>query len=221
MSQSVFISRDLSGDESLIQRLHNRGIAVTAVSLIEAAAVEFNPYIPLTDWIFFSSKNGVRFFFDQPVKITTQKFGAVGEGTASMLRKHVPVDFTGKHIDTHETAIDFKQVVKNETVLFPQARGGWRTIAGVFDPGKITEVICYETREVPVSVGHPDVLVFSSPSNVDSFFRVNSIQANQKIIAFGHSTGITLQKHGISEFKIPISLSEDDLFRAIIDAVES
>ena len=221
MSKSVFISRNLSDDDSLIHRLTKSGLDVRAQTLIETKSIEFDRNIPRTDWIFFSSKNTVQFFFEGKIELTTQKLAAVGLGTASYLEQFGTIDFIGQHIDTHKTALEFKKIVGSESVLFPQAKHGLRTIQAVFDSKNSVEIICYETKETPFPIGHPDVLLFSSPSNVESFFKSNTLLAHQRIIVFGHSTGEALQQHGIVEFVIPRSLNENDLFEAIISTVES
>ena len=53
------------------------------------------------------------------------------------------------------------------------------------------------------------VFVFTSPSNVETFFEKNKITAEQKVIAMGDATANALKKKGVKANKQPASF--DDL----------
>lgn len=221
MSKSVFISRDPEENDSLQRELSRSGIEVICKSMIELSGISYPKPIPATDWIFFASKNAVRFFFAGQPEIGSAKLAAVGEGTAQLLKQFGPVSFTGRHVDTSLTAQDFKNLVGNAVVLFPCSSASLRTIQSAFSPDRTISLICYETLEKPAYCGHPDILVFSSPSNAKSYLRLNSILNYQKIIAFGPSTAKALKNLGFENTIVPQSLSDKDLFNTIIGIVES
>ena len=62
MTKTVFISRDLDEDSGFASQLQAAGWQVRGLSLVTLTALPFDE-IPEVDWIFFASKNAVRFFF--------------------------------------------------------------------------------------------------------------------------------------------------------------
>ncbi len=221
MSHTVFISRNEDECDELSKTLSAEGITLIALSMIKTETVKFQQPIPQTDWIFFSSKTGVRTFFSQNPEIKNQRFAAVGQGTADVLKEYATVDFIGRHIDTRITAVDFKEKIGNATVLFPQSAISRKTIESVFDKEQAIELVCYQTIENSKEVGSADVLVFTSPSNVDSFFLKNRLLHFQKNIAFGYSTEEALKRHGAENITIPESLDNESLVNTIKNALRS
>ena len=215
MTSSVFITRNASDSPGLIEELIRSGFNVQAIPLIRSEPIAFDRNIPETDWIFFSSSNAVRFFFQANPIIQHQFFAAIGDATARTLTAFRLPDFTGSSSDIQKTALEFAEIAANASVLFPGPETGIRQIQKALNPSQIVDLICYRTIPTPLNVGFPDILVFSSPSNVESFFQINAIQQHQRFIAFGSSTALSLKKHGIVNPTIPKSLSDEDLLQAI------
>ena len=59
-----------------------------------------------------------------------------------------------------------------------------------------------------------DVIVFTSPSNVDGFLLKNNFRKNQKIIALGSTTAERLAQHGISPV-LADGFSQTELFQSV------
>ena len=215
MKLRIFITRNKDDVSSLMTLLRDAGLEVEAHSLIETVAIAFDVEIPASDWIFFSSATAVRHFFFQNPITGKRKFAAIGRGTAKELSKHVTVDFEGDHIDTLEIAKTFAIHIGNETVIFPGPITGLEKIQSVLPKQNTQTLICYRTLETPMHVGFPDVIIFSSPSNVRSYFQRNEIISHQFIIAYGRSTASALAEMGVEKTIIPDSLSDEDLLRAI------
>ena len=96
---TAFITRDLSDNSVFKSLLTARGWQVEGRSLVILTPLVFHE-IPAAGWIFFSSKNAVRFFFqnieNQKLAMPSVKWAALGEATAEMLKKYVgEPDFTG------------------------------------------------------------------------------------------------------------------------------
>jgi|JI10StandDraft_1071094.scaffolds.fasta_scaffold16749_7 uroporphyrinogen-III synthase len=221
MSISVYISRNSNEIASLISLLEKKGIRIHSQSLISTASVGFKQPIPKTDWIFFSSGNGVRHFFSQLKKIPNTKYAAIGSGTARELSAFVSVDFIGNSIDILENARDFSKLAGAASILFPGAEKSLQNVQSAFTKKQINNLICYRTKEMPINVGFPDILVFSSPSNVRSFFKMNRLLAFQQTIAYGASTAEELKKHGAINVSIPRSLADEAILEAINQVVVS
>ena len=87
--------------------LITKNIQLSGFSLIDFAA-ENNWEFPECDWIFFSSKNAVKFFFAKNNVLGHQKIACVGDGTFKVLSKYVNrVDYVGNAIDTHLIGKEF------------------------------------------------------------------------------------------------------------------
>src|SRR5690606_16568073 len=120
--KTIFISRDLPEDNILKNKLGDLGYKVYDHSLLRFGQIRFS-HTPLVDWIFFSSKNAIKYFFAQnPVILRKTRFAVFGSGSARYLREFEKVaDFIGEGNDAVTIARQFAQQLNNETVLFPMA----------------------------------------------------------------------------------------------------
>jgi hydroxymethylbilane synthase len=221
LKKRVFISRN-AADCQEIQAYLPKDIEVITQSLIETTAVPFNKEIPLTDWIFFSSSNGARHFFEQHPIIHHQRFAAIGEATAKAVEEFHQVDFVGNSADITDSAYRFAEALGTETVLFPIAEDSLKHIQSVIPAHQVVDLPVYRTFEKSEGVEACDVYVFSSPSNVRSFFRGNphSTTAQQPCIAYGKATEEELSKHGVENITIPASLEARSIAYTIIQALQ-
>jgi uroporphyrinogen-III synthase len=67
---------------------------------------------------------------------------------------------------------------------------------------------------------NPDIniIIFTSPSNVEAFFEKNKFGAGQKAVAMGDATKNALLKKGVKEINLINTTSFDDLglYRAVL-----
>lgn len=213
---SVFITRNLKPDDYFHHTLSAKGFTVESRSLIDILPVEFITF-PETEWVFFSSKYAVKFFFSQKPKLGSQKFACIGKATAEALRKNGKrADFIGYSTDTKLTGKQFASRVGSERVLFPQAKGSLRSIQnGFVKREQVIDLVVYETLKKNESIPQTDILLFTSPSNVESFFERNSASPQQKIIAMGDATASTLKKYGVKHPLLPDAFDDTALVRAV------
>ena len=73
---SVFITRNVKDSDYFNRVLAAQGYNISGKALIEMNAIPFGN-IQKTDWIFFSSKHAVKFFFEQKPELNNQKFAGV------------------------------------------------------------------------------------------------------------------------------------------------
>ena len=214
---SVFISRDSRPNDYFSQVLKGNGYTVFSKALIDIKSITVKN-IPTADWLFFSSKNAVKFFFQHKPQIENTKIGCVGKATADELRKFGKrADFIGNSVDTKLIGKQFAATVGKGTVLFPQAKESMRSIQQVFtNPKQTIDIAVYETIKNNVEV-IPDfeIAVFTSPSNVQAFFEKNKITAEQKIIAMGDATAAMLKKQGVKRCSLTSSFDDLGLVRAV------
>ncbi len=219
----VFITRDISNTSYFYRAMAKHGIAVEGRSLIRIFPIinKLDPYIlKYVDWIFFGSKNGIENFFKLDPRLSKKtKFAVIGRGSEGMLRQygHTP-DFSGERlgINMEEIAAEFAELAAGTTVLIPKAKDSLETIQkSLTADTKIINLPVYQTRiDTNVSKSNADVLIFTSPTNVEAYFVDNLIDPGQKIICIGHSTGKKIEELGLA-YTLPYSPDEIGLAEAV------
>lgn len=216
----VFISREVNDDSYLRNVLEGNSYKLEGRSLIETNPV---PYanIPDTGWIFFSSKQAVKYFFNQEPVLSSQKFACVGKATSEMLRRYNKrAEFIGSSTDTKMIGKQFAAKVGSEKVLFPQAKGSMRSVQQQFvKPDQVVDLVVYETiKKNSGQAPQADIYVFTSPSNVDAWFEVYKMDKTKHIIAMGDATANALRQHNVIMMSKTDSFDEAGLARAIFSA---
>lgn len=220
---NVFISRELSESSYLRNALKKHQIEIEDRSLIRTfpSIHNLDPFILRNiDWVFFSSKNAIEYFFKLDPQLPKKvKFGVLGRGSEDALRLHGKVaDFNGEEegIDTKDIALEFAKLANGSNVLFPSAKGSLKTIQkALSDDTKIVELTVYETvSEDNVAQSFAEVLIFTSPSNVDSYFAENLLEPDQQVICIGKTTGQKFDEMGV-KYTLPFSPDEMGLAEAV------
>lgn len=225
--KTIFISRKLTQSSVFKKDLEAAGFQIHDQSLIRFTPVAFDT-VPKTDWIFFYSKNAVKFFFAGfPIAIGTdadhrslkhRRWACIGKATAKALKKHIDqIDFIGNG-NTLETSADFLEVAADQSVLFPRAEHSRKTIQQLLkNKIKDRDLIVY--KNVPksrVQVPNCDLLVFTSPMNVLTYFKHKDLFDDQSVYAIGRTTAKTLVSVGIEDFLIAEEPSEAALVKAVL-----
>lgn len=223
LPSQVFITRDIAEASYFHRALAKHGIAVEGRSLIRIFPMinKLDPYIlKYVDWIFFGSKNGIENFFKLNPRLSKRtKFAVIGRGSEEMLRQfgHAP-DFTGERlgINMEEIATEFAKMASGTTVLIPRAKDSLETIQKSLTPEtKVINLPVYQTRiDTNVSKSNADVLIFTSPTNVEAYFADNLVDPGQQIICIGRSTGRKIEELGLA-YTLPYSPDEIGLAEAV------
>ncbi len=221
--KNIFISRDAHENNHLNRWLTNLGFTVECKSLIDLKKLTIKE-LPKSDWLFFSSKHAVEFFFMQKPNIGTTKIGCIGKSTSQAIRElGLRADFIGQSTDTKLVGKQFAARVGLGKVVFPIPRDSMRTIQWQFAKQQnVIDLPIYATLKVPHEVAETtDILVFTSPSNAESYLEKNKILPHHKIIAMGDATQAALKKLKIKESQITTPNAFDDLglFRAILNVL--
>jgi len=203
---SVFITRNLD-ENSIFERLLNtNNLQLSAKSLINLSPAPVKD-IPKSDWVFFSSSASVYFIKEHLYKLNNRKIGAIGQATALALQKEgIKVNFIGNG-DTHKVANDFSKVLAQDLALFPISNLSIKTVQKSISSNQVIELVCYKNSPIKHKVVNFDFIVFTSPSNVYSFFNNNEIN-NSKVIAIGDNTKRALNKCGINNVLVSWESSE-------------
>jgi hydroxymethylbilane synthase len=217
--RKVFLTRDLKESDYLSRALGQLDFKLEGKSLIEFKQIKIK-FLPQTDWVFFSSKHAVRYFMNQKPELPPDiKFACIGTSTSAELRTFGRrADFIGQSTDIKLVGKQFSSKIGNARVLFPIARGSMQSIQwqmvkrdNVFN----LEVYATLKHSIEVSPEH-EILVFTSPSNVEAFFEKNKILPHQKIVAMGESTGKALEKEKHKVYKMPRSFDDLGLVQVIL-----
>ncbi len=211
--KKVFITRNLRDTDYLSRALKSLEFEIEGKSLIEFKKITIKE-LPKTEWIFFSSKHSVKYFFSQKPDIGTVKMACVGKATADELRScGYRAEFIGQSTDTKLVGKQFAAKVGNAKVLFPVARESMQTIQWQFPKrDNAINLVVYATLKHSIEVSsETDIIIFTSPSNVEAFFEKNKLAPNQKAVAMGDATKSALMKKKIKENVIVTPGSFDDL----------
>lgn len=217
----VFISREVGEHSYFRKALDRQNIEIDGRSLIRTfpmVNVLDDFFLKHTNWIFFSSRNAVDYFFAlNPLLPKKIKFGVAGKGSEDSLRKfgHM-ADFIGEGGDILQVSRDFAGVASGQTILFPRAQDSLLTMQKFLTADtKIVDLPIYETViEDNVASSAAELLIFTSPSNVDAYFVDNLLEPGQKVMAIGDSTGKKFDQMGIS-YILPYSPDEVGLAEAV------
>jgi uroporphyrinogen-III synthase len=172
------------------------------------------------DWVFFSSKNAIEYFFRlEPQLPKKVKFGVLGRGSEDALRMHGKIaHFNGEEhgIDTKDIAKEFSNIANGSNVLFPSAKGSLKTIQKALSRDtKIIELTVYETvSQENIAPSYAEVFIFTIPSNVDSYFAENLLEPDQQVICIGKTTGQKFDEMGV-EYTLPFSPDEIGLAESV------
>ena len=200
---AVFISSDLSNTDYLARALRDLNYKIEFESYITFVPLDFeNPTD--ADWLFFSSKNGVKHYFKKVKKILPNiKIAAVNSGTAQILHElGAHVDFIGSGGDIQNIAHEFDKVAFGK-IYFPQAKKSLQSIQKALKINKdIHTLVVYDNQaKQQVQKRTDSVLVFTSPLSAEAYFANNELEKNQKVISIGPSTTRKLTALGIVDVK--------------------
>lgn len=195
----ILVSRNLAGVSLLRNWCQEKGY-----ELIEAPFIRIDPVlnveIPDTDWVFFSSPNGLDVYFNN-YPLLAEKIGVYGKGTQMRLAaRGIEANFTG---DTSKTPSEigaefFDFIGAKAKVLFPQSQLSKKSIANA-NPGNdcIIKVVYNTSLEAHHEVGI-DIAILTSPSNIDGFLLENTTE-NIKFIVLGETSKNHFEKLGLTD----------------------
>jgi uroporphyrinogen-III synthase len=197
----LYISKNIE-DADFLTFLSKNNIELLALPMISFQAKNFEtPKSEEYDAIFFTSPRSVQFFLENVKVDSNTVIGAIGNSTAKAINeKGYNADFVGKHSgQPNEVAKAFKSAIGDRRVLFPQSSRSKKSIQSSLRSDQCIDLVVYKTLLEPDELKvSPDILVFTSPSNVEAFLQRNKINSDQKVIAWGDSTAHYLEKNGVS-----------------------
>lgn len=216
MIQSLFISKNIEDVPELAQFCQEHTIELHAHSLIQFQPLPFQ-YDQQCDCIFFSSPRSAHYFLSKN-SISTELIAVAGETTKREVESFgYSVDFVPKNSGlVRESSQQFAEWLGTKTVLFPVSSISNKSYASSIPDERVSFLEIYETQLVPQLIAECDMYVFTSPSNVESFFEKNVVSDHATIIAWGESTSnYLLNSRGVKSVILKNSYVET-LTRVII-----
>jgi len=208
----IFISRVLDPDSPLNQIGQIHPVQLTGESLIHIEPIDV-PKLPVTDWIFFYSKNGVESFAKQwqskwmsSIHNDNVNWAAMGEGTATaMTGWGIHCDFVG-YGDTEQIAEKFlKRCNPYESVLFIRATHSRNLLYEIVSRHReATSIAIYDNFLLDKQFPPMDIGIFTSSRNAIAYFENNPAPLLASI-AIGKPTAETLLSLHVPENKIYVA----------------
>lgn len=228
MSLRVFISRNLNPESPVnqIKQSHHQA-EVIAESMLHIESIEI-PSLPVADWFFFYSKNGVEYFARQwkaKWQDTTHhpiRWGAMGQGTADVMSGWgMNSDFIGQG-EAEEIAEQFLEHCKpSDSVLFFRAYHSRDRLHKIIAQHRdSTSIPIYDNQMLRKKFPPVDIGIFTSSRNAIAFLEHNAQPAIVSI-AIGEPTAATLRTFRIPEEKIRVAHepSEEAIYTVLLDVV--
>lgn len=218
INKSLFISRELDEESLFIHLKKEYNLTIHDIPLIQIVKIPFS-HTPVTNWIFFSSKNAIRYFFAQNPSISSDvKFGVISNSSKIELNKFdKKAAFIGEGTNLLEISKKFRDILQNESVLFPQAMDSLQTIQKQLAFTNIVyNLYTYKTIiKTELEIPYTDIVILTSPSNARAYLTKYKLDSRQIIIVMGTSTKYELMSYGIKNIIMPNEFSESGLIESL------
>ena len=199
MKNKIIIStRPLSENDSIKKELIARGAIVLDFPMIEISTVSLNERIKETllaittfQWMFFTSQNGVKYFFDflkqldlELSIISSIKIAVVGKKTAMEVRKNGFEPFLISSGNTsHELLNEVKGLISQteNIILVLGELAGTDLEVGLSSSANVERINVYQTKAASncsteiidkIKSDSYDLIIFTSPSGVRNFSKL-------------------------------------------------
>ena len=193
---SIWISRDLKKDSIFRKVIKKNNHKITDESLIKLDSKNINS-LPDCNWIFLNSAFALDSILHLKNDFNMKKIAAFGPATAKHIQKNgLNVDFIGLGTP-QQVAEKFDSIISSKEIVFiPSSNKSLGTVQGILKESNKKLLDTYTTILIDKKLKHYDLLVFTSPSNVEAFLNSNKI-SDQKVISIGPSTTSALKNAGI------------------------
>jgi uroporphyrinogen-III synthase len=202
----IFVSRSEADAAELVAELSLSNYSSFCQSLI---SIEYLPFQIQKDfdWVFFSSSNGARSFFEH-ANNAHAKYAAIGPATASAVP--FECDFVGEGTNTEEIARMFFHLVGNERVLFPSAEDSLNSTANLFNSEQVEIISTYKKDRLAMELPAARLYLFSSPSNVKAAQEMNDL-IGMNCVAYGTATANALNAAGVRNIHLVSSWNQKEI----------
>ena len=216
-NKKILVSRNLKSGSALRDWATKNEHALIEVPFIRIDPIT-NQDIPVSDWIFFSSPNGVDVYFDH-YPILAKKIAVFGGGTLQRLKlRGMEADFIGDNSKLpQEIGRDFFDTVHpNEVVFFPLSKLSRKSILSAEHENKCYELPIYNTSVEATEVPKMDVAILTSPSNIQGYLEHNKVEGVDFIVMGATSQRFFENLETGAKIYVPNASTE----QAVVDLLE-
>jgi uroporphyrinogen-III synthase len=213
--QRIFISKAEEDLTILPHFCHRQGIILDAQPMI---GFESLPFVVAEDYdvLLINSIRAFDFFIQREKIPVSCKIACVGNTTAEKIEQRgYKADFVGKRAgNPSEQRKYLTKWLGKRRVLVPCSTISLRSMTKEIPAENLQEIKVYKTVLHPVNAGRADVYIFTSPSNVQAFFLVNTAPSG-KVIAWGRSTEEKLVEYGTHPSIVLKEARESELMKRL------
>ncbi len=199
-NKSIFISKNPSETTLLQNFCSENNVQLISKSLISFSAIKSDLLVE-AEVVFFGSKNAFDYYLLNQKHDTKLQIASIGDSTASyIVAKGYEVSFTGKSAGNPEkVSLELNEWLNNRSICFIKSTESKGSIEKYIHSKKIQKLVLYETKFESFTFENEfDILIFTSPSNVNSYLKSNKISDKTKIIAWGKTTENELKKYDLN-----------------------
>lgn len=211
--RTVYISREPENASLFMRQTQSFGFQAIAQATLVTEEIEVN-HMPFTDWVFFSSRNCVKSFFEQGLMLPdVASVAALGSGTAEELKYYgVTASFVGNDGEVDKTAKAFLEQVKGKSVLFPIGEQSHRTVQlALKDEVECHEILIYRQVANPDFVEKTaDIFVFTSPALFEAYTNKELLK-DKHLVCIGETTKKAIQSAGFQNITMAYQTNEQAL----------
>ena len=217
MIKSVLITKELFEVPLLEKFCAKNKMDLIANSFIRFSLVQAE--IPVNiEAVFFGSKRAVEFFLLQSDLPVSCKVACIGETTKNYIENlGIEVDFCGsKAGDPEFVAQELKEWLGKRKLHIALSDQSNRSMSKLLPEYQVDEFIVYQTISDPKPMPDaPDLIIFTSPSNLNGFLVENQISSRSKVIAWGKTTEKALNAVNIHPDLVLQQATESELIEIL------
>ena len=219
MIDTLFISKELEKSSVLKAFCVEQGITIEAHSFLSFEPVAIQQEIT-SEVLFFTSKRAVTYFFKQvPLPFNTL-IACIGNATAESLHNlGIKVDFSAVNSgNPREVATELTSWLGKKSITFVTAKRSANSILDLLPVSQVEQVCVYETIINAISIPTIfDTYVFTSPSNLEGFLKLNTIPEAARLIAWGETTATAMRDLGLEPTYTLKTSSEKELVSYLLE----
>lgn len=195
---NVFISKNTLDLDEIPSLLSARGITGIYQSLIRFESIPIKIESEF-EVLFFPSIRSAKFLMDsEKIKLSSYILACHGMQTQKRLRElGYTCDFVAENAgNPEEVSKSFSSWLGERKVLVPHSNISSLSVTKHLNNNQLTTLEVYKTVFSKSNIEHCDIYVFSSPSNIQSFFKSNTIKPGSKLIVWGNTSLKSLNEYG-------------------------
>lgn len=226
--KTIICTYPKKNQDILSDTLKQLGAIVLSMPMINISSLPFSLKndIRYYNWIVFTSKNAIPFFFDKVKPVAKNKIAVIGQSTANELVKYdLKADFIGSGKSGIDFAEEFSVIsnTENNILLVQGSLAPGTLLAKLSLENSVERIDVYKTTK-PTEIDDRllkiivedlyDVIIISSPSaiiNLHSVLKGN--KTDLRLISIGKTTTEAIRELGI----VPVAEASESSYKGLAD----